>query len=104
MPINQFNWESRLDNIIFQYNNTKHRATHCKPFILFKGFDINISSGVLYNTENNIQSVKLRLMEYVDSYRREYNIRQFDNIMLGSKVLVAKPYSLNNSRKKKTRI
>ncbi|KAG0438104.1 hypothetical protein DMUE_3303 [Dictyocoela muelleri] len=102
MFLGEFNWIDHLNNVIFNYNNTKHTATHCKPFVLFKGFDMNISSSLIFNDENNIQSVRLRIMEYVDSYRREYNQRQYDNLMIGTHVIVARPYSLTRSRRQNT--
>ncbi|KAG0438873.1 hypothetical protein DMUE_2827 [Dictyocoela muelleri] len=63
---------------------------------------MNIFSSLIFNEENNIQSVSLRIMEYVDSYRREYNQIQYDNLMIGYHVIVARPYSLTRSRRQHT--
>ncbi|KAG0442753.1 Pro-Pol polyprotein [Dictyocoela muelleri] len=97
MPIGSFNWIDYLDNVVFYYNNTKHTATQCTPFILFKGFDMRpgFSSN---NIVNSIEDVRLRIIKYTDTYRREYNLRQYDNIGIGSIVLVSKPYNVNKVR------
>ncbi|KAG0439587.1 hypothetical protein DMUE_2328 [Dictyocoela muelleri] len=93
MPIGAFNWIVYIDQVVFYYNNTKHTATHCTPFFLFKGFDMRPG---FYSTNivDTIENVSLRIINYTDTYRREYNLRPYDNISVGSIVLVSKHYNV----------
>ncbi|KAG0429948.1 Pro-Pol polyprotein [Dictyocoela muelleri] len=95
----RFDWISHIDNVVFHYNNTKHTATGCKPFVLFKGFDIDSNFGQVFNQNNTINNIQDHICEYVDTYRREYNIRQYENIEIGSIVMLARPYNLKRARR-----
>ncbi|KAG0442635.1 Pro-Pol polyprotein [Dictyocoela muelleri] len=102
MPIGCFNWINHIDKVVFLYNNTNHRATRCKPFVLFKGFDIDLFSNNSFNDNNNIAIVRSRIMDYIDSFRREYIMRQYDEISLFSIVIVARSYNFNKLRRRHT--
>ncbi|KAG0425219.1 Gag-Pol polyprotein, partial [Dictyocoela muelleri] len=65
MAYGEFNWTKKIDNIVFHYNNTKHTATGCKPFVLFKGFDLDQMSSNVYNQDNSIANIQSHIYEYV---------------------------------------
>ncbi|KAG0434340.1 hypothetical protein DMUE_5222 [Dictyocoela muelleri] len=81
------------------YNNTIHLATKANPFILFKNFDYCSFSN--YDPQNNIDAniIRQRLMEYVSSYRREFEIRSRETININSRVLLVRPYNGLTSRR-----
>ncbi|KAG0440993.1 hypothetical protein DMUE_1370, partial [Dictyocoela muelleri] len=99
MAYGEFNWTKKIDNIVFNYNNTKHTATRCKPFVLYKRFDFDQMSSNVYNQDNSIANIQSHIYEYVDTYKREYNIRQYGNINVGSIVLLARLYNINRVRR-----
>ncbi|KAG0433365.1 Pro-Pol polyprotein, partial [Dictyocoela muelleri] len=92
-----FNWVQFLERVVFEYNNLSHSATGLKPFVLFKGFDIEFHKN--NPTRINESDVRIRLSDYVNKYRREYEIRQRDIINIGSIVILVKPYSLSFVRR-----
>ncbi|KAG0430174.1 hypothetical protein DMUE_5687 [Dictyocoela muelleri] len=93
------NWIGNLDRIIFLYNDSKHRATGVKPFILFKNFDYSSFSTYNPSSNTNINLIKQRLIEYVNTYRREYEIRAREIITLNSIVIMVRPYNAFRCRR-----
>ncbi|KAF7689094.1 Pro-Pol polyprotein [Cucumispora dikerogammari] len=88
------NWVSILDNVVYQYNTVKHKATDLSPFVLFKGFDpINPN----WNNPDDffkIQQVRNHFAKYVESYRREYNERiNTTALNIGDRVLLARDFN-----------
>lgn len=88
---NQFDWYNHIDRIVYYYNNTAHRSTGMKPFVLFKGFDSELLNNM--NASNHSEEAKLQLMNYVETYRRELSLRNSDLARVNDKVLLVKPYN-----------
>lgn len=88
---NQFDWCNHIDRVVYWYNNTTHRSTGMKPFVLFKGFDSELLNNM--NTSNFSEETKLKLLNYVETYRREFSVRSSQSIRIGDKVLLIKPYN-----------
>ncbi|KAG0440504.1 Retrovirus-related Pol polyprotein from transposon gypsy [Dictyocoela muelleri] len=97
LPINHFDWINYLDKVVYEYNNLTHSATKLKQFVLFEGYDNACRS--INNNENLDVEIRLRYSDYVNKYRREYEIRQRDVIDIGSKVMLVKPYNLTYVRR-----
>ncbi|KAG0440257.1 Pro-Pol polyprotein [Dictyocoela muelleri] len=95
---NEFDWINKIDKVVFHYNNNKHRATGMKPFVLFKGFDQNFLGVSEVNNSKNLYDTKIRLLEYVETYRREYNLRSNSILRINDKVIMVNPYRLNVRR------
>ncbi|KAG0427963.1 Pro-Pol polyprotein [Dictyocoela muelleri] len=96
--LNEFNWIKKIDKIVYFYNNSFHRATGIKPFILFKGYDANIFN-IINDRINDSETARLRLLQYIETYRRELNFTATQSLEINSRVLLLKPYNLNIRRR-----
>ena len=45
-----FRWLDIIDDVVYLYNNTTHRATKLKPILLFRGYDPDIHEGTYVDT------------------------------------------------------
>ncbi|KAF7689143.1 hypothetical protein CDIK_2836 [Cucumispora dikerogammari] len=54
-----------LDDIVFQYNKTKHKATRLLPFVLFNGYDLSDTTWQYQDNFFDIQRVGANYARYV---------------------------------------
>ncbi|KAF7692953.1 Transposon Tf2-6 polyprotein [Cucumispora dikerogammari] len=64
-----------LDEIVFQYNKTKHKSTKVCSFVLFKVYDPSNSNWHLQDNFFEIQQIKNNYARYVEGYKRAYDER-----------------------------
>ncbi|KAF7684869.1 Retrovirus-related Pol polyprotein from transposon, partial [Cucumispora dikerogammari] len=88
------NWVSVLDDIVFQYNIVKHKATNVSPFVHFKCHNpINPN----WNNPDElfkIQRVRNHFAKYVENYRRAYDARiNLVDLIVGDRVLLAREFN-----------
>lgn len=89
-------WIDHIDNILENYNNTSHRATGTKPFILFKCYDPSSDLFVRnFSNDLDFETIQLRIFRYIQKWKDEYNnraiLQRFSN---GDTVMIAKNYNL----------
>ncbi|KAF7685576.1 Transposon Tf2-8 polyprotein [Cucumispora dikerogammari] len=82
-----------LDDIVFQYNKTKHKATRLSPFVLFKGYDPFDTTWQYQDNFFDIQRVRANYASYVLAYKTVYYERvAAQNICVGGRILIAKEF------------
>ena len=80
-----------LQQIVYQYNSSKHRATGETPFILYRGHDPR--SGSNNECMFNVMSIKARYLQYIEGFRNEYDKKyRVQDVLCGDRVLVAKEF------------
>ncbi|KAF7690729.1 Pol polyprotein [Cucumispora dikerogammari] len=73
-----------IDDIVFQYNKTKHKATRLSPFINFKGYDPSDTTWQYQDNFFDIQRVRANCARYVLAYKTVYDERvAAQNICVG---------------------
>ncbi|KAF7698634.1 Transposon Tf2-11 polyprotein [Cucumispora dikerogammari] len=63
-----------LDDIVFQYNKTKHKTTRLSPFVLFKGYDSSDTTWQYQDNSFDIQRVRANYARYVLAYKTAYDV------------------------------
>ena len=94
-------WIEHLQDIIYNYNNTPHRSTGVKPFILFRTHDPSADL-YLQNLDINFdfEQIQTKMFLYIQKWKDEYDSRQFRrNFNVGDRVLIAKNYNLRYIRR-----
>ncbi|KAF7703835.1 Gag-Pol polyprotein [Cucumispora dikerogammari] len=88
------NWVFALDDIVFQYNIDKHKATNVSPLVLFKCHDpINLNCN-FPDELFKIQRVRNHFAKYVENYRRAYDARiNLVDLIVENRVLSAREFN-----------
>lgn len=88
----------KIDEIMYQYNTVKRRATNISPFLLYRGYDPLSLKPVDYIFEQ--RDARLRHINYVEGFKNEYNARtSVQNILPDSRVLIAKIFNPSTIRR-----
>lgn len=97
MQTGNFNYLKQLNKIVYNYNNSPHRATKIKPSILYKGTDDDILSENLISINRgaiNMEEIRAKMVEYCNKFKVEYYNRQNYNFSIGDQVFIAFPYNV----------
>ena len=90
-----------LDDIVFQYNTSKHRATKQPPFLLFKGFDPTDRNWTEGNKFFELQEIRDRYLRYAAGYKKAYDERMgVVELNINDRVIVAKGFNPAFSRRR----
>ena len=85
---------SILDEVVYQYNCTKHSATKHKPMINYRGYDPAVFNSTYNNNSEYILQARINLMDYIERYRAEAQLIQNENFVQGDLVKVLKEYKV----------
>ena len=78
----------RLDDIVYEYNNTYHSTIKMKPV------DVNSSSYIDFGIENNEKSLKfevgdyVRILKFIDIFAAAYAPNWFEEVFLIKKLKI----------------
>ncbi|KAG0427909.1 hypothetical protein DMUE_5865 [Dictyocoela muelleri] len=97
---NGFEWVKFYKSVVYQYNNTIHRATRKKPFNVFRGIDILNKIVVPIVSDNN--SIQKEARQNLNTYATKYakNENDFVDFNVNDIVILLKDFDNNKKTKK----